>query len=399
MTIATGSNAYAAIGEMNPSAPKTAPTAPSLHKIREVSADPRTEYTTVQSASLLKNRTTAPYFNDGKSIMVDLGYELHNYATGSTDPIFKSVLFSGDQSDIDTTNGVSVDIEGAVITASGSTINLSGATVTPDNITDYQKVKITGTANNDGIYTLVNSTGDTYTATPAFSADETVSSGATMKGKMIRNSNTYLPLIIEEGHSDISEYEYFLGLVCDTFNIEIGENGIINSTSTLIGLEDSTVSSTPYPDATYTTTSDDNNSFRSSEGMKVYIDDVDQFGICRFKSGSISLTNSISTLEGAGKFGPCATTSGALAVSTNFVLYFTDSTYKDKYRDETKFSVAFDWEDNEGTVMSITLPQLKVTSSSSPIATIEEMEETISCDAETASSTSNCKIQIDIFPA
>jgi hypothetical protein len=394
---AEGSSTYVAFGEMSPLAPGVAPTAPNLHKMNIIDFIATGSPDFVQSTTMRSDRKTSNFRIDDKTIMCSVNYNMHNYASGADEPLLKSVLFSGDWSDIHST-GASVDVEGAVITASGSTINFTAATTVPDNITDYQKIRIVGSANNDGVYSLVNTTGDTYTASPTFTADETLGVGVLVQGRMIRDDATYLPLMAEKGLTGSDEYYSFLGLVCNTLNMTLPENGIITSSAELVGLTDIEVTSTSYPDATYTNTDAANTEFSASVDTILYLDDVLQTNICHFRTMSIALANGIETLTGLGKFGACKTTSGQFGATIGLTLWYKDSDIVDKMVAGTKISVAVVLDDDSGAAMSITFPQLKIISETAPVSTVGDLEQTISCDAETSTASGN-KMQIDQFPA
>ena len=396
---ANGSHSQIGIAEMDPDYADVAPTAPQVKKVLCSTFDIKEEPTTVQSASIRSDRRSPGYIQTGKNVSGSLSFECRNYFGGANEPLLRSALFSGAQSDIDTTNGASVDIEGAVITASGSTINFAAATVNPDNITNYQKIKLVNTTSNDGIYTAVLLSGSTYTLTPAVTADETCPAGSLAKGRMIRDDSTNCPLFVEKGYTDLANplYKYFIGLECNTYGITIPTEGIVTCSAALIGLDGGNYDTTSYPDATYTETSETTTPvIAASKNISFYINDSAKE--CLIIDQKIDINNKLTGLKSAGKYGTCKLSSGNLEVSMDMNIYFIDSTYKDRLFNETTFSAYTVLEDKLGATTVFTFPQLKMKSDDTPTSSAEAITEAIKTDAE-YSSTYGCKIQIDQFSA
>lgn len=396
---AKGNRSYLGISEMNPDYEDVAPTAPVIHKLGTSTFNIDKVPTTVQDDTLRSDRRSSEYIQTGYDIPGSISFKERNYFSGADEPLLRSALFSGSQSDIDTTNGPSVDIEGAVITASGSTINFTGSTVNPDNITDYQKIRLVNTTNNDGIYTAVLSSGSTYTLTPAVTADETLGAGCLAQGRMIRDDSTAVPLFFEKGQTDTEEsiYNYYYGVYCNTFAKNIPERDTITNTAELIGIESGDYDSTSYTDATYTEFSSLTEPVMASpKNVEFYINDSKTQ--CKVVSQDINVNNNLTPDLSADKYGICSVSVGNMEISLTMVLFYLSSVYKNMLYNETTFSTHTVLTDKLNAATCWSFPQVKLISDDTPTDSPDTISETVNADVE-YDGDYGCKLQIDQFPA
>lgn len=403
MTIqnANGSNAYIAFCEQDQSVADTAPTNPLLYKLAATDFNVNPEFDSVQSNVIRNDRKTSGYKIVGKNITGDMGIEERTAVNDDDHLLLRSALFSGDQSYLDTTaSSDTLSLENAVITVADDKIDLSGCTVVPDNIQDYQKIKITGSANdNDGIYTITNVSGDEYLLSPSVAANETCGGGVEIKGKFISDSNVKVPFFIEKAFTDSGtpSYEHFIGNYVNTYMIDIPTSGIVTSKINTISINSTAPISTPYASATYQEFDEvARSNMAAPKNCTIYIND--SVNNCQVIKTSISIDNKLVGLKSASTFGNCNISDGAIEIESAMTLYFTDNTFKNYLINEGTFSYDILLTDIAGNEIMFSMPQMKVKTESTPVSNFEALNQELTVDAEYNSDIGS-KMQVTIFSA
>lgn len=395
-TSATGSESYIAIVKQDPSSPRVIPTNPTMQKVNFTEDSFNTNYKTKTSEHIRDDRMISDVNRTGVEINGGYKFEFQFGNSGETDQFLLASLWCEEWSSIDSVSSVA-DIEGGIAVASGSTIDLSTATKTPDSITDGQVVRISGSAENDGFYTLKETvTPNVYTTLPALTADETFGNGVTIDGEMARNGKFYQPFFVERGHTDVSEFFHFIGMAINKFSLELKDQTDVMGDFELVGLTS---------DITQTAVGAVYNDLPSTNVFSTAVD-IPQIAIdgvvtesCVVKEMDFTIDNKVTQKTGLGVFGACETKPHSIMLSGSLSAYFESSVMFNRLKNGTPFSVSFVLLDPQGNGYSIKLPKVKLDSDKINVTGKDDDVMDDAAYTSVADPDTKCIIQIDRFKA
>lgn len=203
-------------------------------------------------------------------------------------------------------------------------------------------------------FTYENSLADEMLAAALFGE---WSAGGTLTD-ILKNGKVYQPFFIERGHTDVDEYFKFIGMSCNTFNLDLSDQSDVTGDYGFIGLA-AQVDQAIEAGATYTPVTQNRVYSTVTSIPEISIDGTPQDS-CIVKSMTLALNNNITPKTGLGVLGACETNEKRLSITGAITMYFEDSVMYQRFLEGTPFSISFTLQDADGLTYIFTLPRVKL---------------------------------------
>ena len=158
---------------------------------------------------------------------------------------------------------------------------------------------------------------------------------------------------IEEGHTDIGQYQVLTGAVVNSLSLSVRVNSIVTGSFALIGknaseYSDTSIDSTPDPASTKTPFDSYTGSLKEGVNTIAVVTGID-----------LTLNNNIEQLFALYNDAPYDIAPGRAQVSGNVSLYFESASLINKYINDTATSLEFTLQDGAGNSYTFLIPRVK----------------------------------------
>jgi len=158
---------------------------------------------------------------------------------------------------------------------------------------------------------------------------------------------------IEEGHTDIGQYQVLTGAVVNSLSLSVRVNSIVTGSFALIGknasaFSETSIDSTPDPASTKTPFDSYTGSLKEGVNTIAVVTGID-----------LTLNNNIEQLFALYNDAPYDIAPGRAQVSGNVSLYFEDASLINKYIKDTATSLEFTLQDGAGNSYTFLIPRVK----------------------------------------
>ena len=246
------------------------------------------------------------------------------------------------------------------VDATAKTFTVAAADFVTSGVAVGDKIVTTGfaAAGNNGTFTvsavaatiitcatatgLVNVTGDTDVA-------------ITTTRYYLKQGTTAKYLSIEEGFTDIAQYQVMAGSLCNTMSLNVAPNAMVTGSFSFLGLSTTAFSGTSIdatPDAAPTTQPFDSFTGSITEGGAA---------IATVTGLTLNLQNGLEHYFALFDVDPYKIGTGRANLTGSVSLYFEDATMINKFLNETASALIFSLTDLAGNVLTCTIPAIKYT--------------------------------------
>lgn len=235
--------------------------------------------------------------------------------------------------------------------------------------------KFATAANNDWVRVLsVTSTTLVLDRVPSGWATDSGSGKTIMLfyGDYIRNGTTQLSSVIEERFLDITQFQYFQGMLVDSFTQKLDPASIMTGSFNLKGSaatapagsrDTAILTGTPVDVAAPTT-----DVFNTASNVARIAENGTPIGTPNYVLGlEITVNNNVRQLPGVSILGAVAANAGRCTVTGNIKTYFGDATLLAKVLANTQTSIDFVVKDTSGNGYLVDLPKVKFSSGTTPV--------------------------------
>lgn len=313
---------------------------------------------TGESLSLDKSTTISDEIDDGEQIADLISTSIKTsgdidgeVSYGAYDAFMESSLRNTWGSDINSSvTGVSVNATGKMIYPSGNlpsfqvgqAIRLAGFTTSENNRT----VVITAIANSTRIVTV---------APPL--VQETATAGAVVaKGAVLTNGSEIKSFSIEKEFGDVNKFFLFTGMVADTMSISVEADSKITTKFGFMGKDSESAATTSNPGTL--TPAPSNDVMNGSTANMLAIEGSTT--LAYIKSISVETNNGLRSKPVISQKSSKGVSKSRMNVTGSLMLYFTDFSIYQKFRDNSATSLTFSILDSSGEYV-VYLPSVKFT--------------------------------------
>lgn len=315
--------------------------------------------------------------------------------SGEDDLLLRAGMYAGNWHKIHSANK-KLDLSGATYDQTTGTLDLSGMAVTPDQIKNKQKVKITGTTSTDGIFTLTGADdGSSFVLSPKPALAESITEG-TICGEMVRNGQTETPVIFQAHQSDIDLRDYYIGCKPNSVDYSFEVESEIKYTYNIQGMGGELKSNdSQYPGETLESPTQYKVFTTATDTGTISINGVGQVAGCLVQSVSWSMTRELTERKGVFVLGACGLDPGKAGLSGTISIGFEDSQFYEWLRNSTPFSLDLAIPGDESISYAFCIPRALLTDNDAPRKTgsiIQTANFTGSYDDDY-----KCRFQVDRF--
>jgi len=334
----------------------TTPATPELTKIRFTGEDLRNNKETVQSQEIRDDRQipdltkvhTQP--EGGYSFELDYANFDQEWRGALGAATWNNVATSADDLAIDTTAQTITDSDSGGIFADV----VAGALIQIENAED---------SGNNGLKRVVSvdAAGDVITLEAGSLTDDNTDDVAmTIKQQAIVNGALKPSMTIEKKILNLNGADFFqtfLGMVVDTFSLNIESRQIITGDVQFIGMTRATDADTIDDSGDYTEPTAASIMNGTSNIGSITVDGATATE--RFKSLTIEISNNLRGKDAMGVEGNFDIGTGTFTVTGTLMAYFLDNDFLDKIDANTSFALEFAITDADGNAYHIFLPNCK----------------------------------------
>jgi len=259
----------------------------------------------------------------------------------------------------------SVNWNPAVVVGPAATISFTTPATIADSGSGFgsivagQWIRVEGSAANDGIYKVTTASAGTLII--SHGAVATAGAGASItitQGEYVENGTTARSLCIEKAYLDLSnEFAVFLGAMIDTFSLDVGENSIITGNFGFLGKNETSGAAT-IDSAAGNTAAPTKSVMNAIDNVTAIYEGGTSMSI---KSFSVNLKNNLRERFAIGVLGAESIGTGTVDVEGSITAVYTSKTIMDKYLDFTSSSLSLKFEDADGNLYVLEVPQIKYT--------------------------------------
>ena len=304
----------------------TLPATPELTEIRTTGLTISPSVESARSNEIRSDRQTSSLAQVAASNAGDMNIEL---SPDAHDVFLEAVLMSPDWTDEGLTGSADIDF-----TVTVNTIDQSGADFS--GYLPEQKIRITGTTSNNGIYTVKSvSTGPADTITVREDLVTEAGTSAVMESEMITNGVTERSFSIEEAQNDVGKFTITNGMRFSKLNLNAASGEILAGAFTLMGTTSTTSSATVDNDSTYTP-APTKDVFNATSNMKLLeVREVNSDGSVgaaidmTIKSMDFTIDNQMEEQTAVANLYPVGVAARSLMAEINMEVYFQDHTIFD----------------------------------------------------------------------
>lgn len=286
-----------------------------------------------------------------KAPSLDIPFE---FSYGSFDDFLESALF-GAWAAAYALTGLTVDVD-----ATGKTFTRSAGSWVTDGVKVGDKITFGGfaAAGNNGTF-VVSAVTDLVvtcaTATGLVDVTDDTDVTATTDRHILKQGVTKKFFSIEEGFTDIAQYQVMAGAIVNAFGLEIRPNAIVSGSFGLLGLAAGALAGTSIdasPDAAPTTSPFDSYTGTLKEGG---------VAIAIVTGLSINVANGLEHFFALFDDDPYKIGTGRANITGRLSAYFEDATLANKFLAETESSIELELEDPDGNKYTVLIPRIKYT--------------------------------------
>jgi len=323
---ATGENAQLSYCEQNAATPKVVPENPVFTVIPfdlEAGDTLKSTLKTTESTVPKPDGGVGDPSVTGLDVAGGVPIPLSPLFSGEDDTLLRSGIYAGAWSQIHSA-AKKLDLSGATYDEVSGNLDLSGMATTPDNIKNKQKVKISGTATTDGIYTLTGTDGgSSFVLSPKPAAAEAIAAG-TICGEMIRNGQTETPVVFQAHQDDIDLRDYYIGCKPNSVDYSFEIESEIKYTYNIQGMGgELKPNDEQYPGETLVTPTQYKVFTTADDTGTISINGVGQVAGCLVQSVSWSMTRELTERKGVFVLGACGLDPGKAGLSGTISVGFT----------------------------------------------------------------------------
>lgn len=221
-----------------------------------------------------------------------------------------------------------------------------------------QWVKVSGFVNaaNNGLRKVTAAAAGEITVSGAALVDEAAGQSVTVvQGAQIVNGTTLVTYNLERSYTDLSqELALYLGQAVNGFSMDVPEEGPVTCVLDFIGAQEQSLDSSG---GTGYTAAVEGEIFTGGD-LTSLLENQASMGILGV---NFRLNNNLRTRKEAGPSGVISIGSGTIELTGALRAYYSDSTFYDKYLNETATSIAVALTDPDGNIYLVDMPQVKIT--------------------------------------
>jgi hypothetical protein len=368
------------------------PTTPALIDTRYTGEGINSDLENITSEEIRSDRQTTDLVQVSQSSNGNLDIEL-SYA--AYDDFIESALHNEWTSTLVTSTATADE---GIVFATAGTITIGSALAHTFVVDQWIRVAGATNANNNLFYRITGITGNALTVSPVPGTNETNTTGATLRGKVIRNSVDQTSFTIEKVLNDatVPTYHIFRGMIVDGMSLNFETGAILGGSFSFLG-KGSEMTETQISGATVVAAAANQvmNSVSNIDNVLVN-DSPTSFFI---QSLTMDLANNLREQRAIGSIDAVGIASGRLEITGNISVYFETKAEYDRYVAADYFKLSYRVQDGDGNAYIFTFPRIKyesMTLNSSGLDTDVVLEGTW---RGIRAPSSNCMLQIDAFTA
>ncbi len=346
----------------------------------------------IASDEIRNDRQITDTIQTGSEPGGDVSFEL---SYGTYDDFFRAALYSGGWS---TAIAVSrSDIDAA---AGDNSFNTAAGDFTTDNVTVGAWIEVRGFSTNptnNGYFRVVSVTAAKLVVEggPAL-ITEAAGDAITMKGEYIRNGTTRVSFSGEKDFTDITQYEWYEGLIPGNLDLAIESDSIVTGSFTFLGLTTG-LQQTTTGTGTVTAASTTDVMNAVSNVLKV-VSNGSILSDC-VQTANFSLNDNLRGIKCVGVLGNNDVGVGRCDITGTLTVYFANNTLYDRFTQVQTSSLSFVIEDEAGNAYIITFPRIKYTALSA-VASGPDSDVVLDMEFQALrDNATDATIQIDRFAA
>ena len=305
-----------------------------------------------ESAEIRDDRQVADVKRTNIAGVGDINFE---FSYDSFNAFLKAALLSAGWSDEATDTQITFSCA-----VSDNSYNDSGSGFLTAGFAADQWIEVRGftTPGNNGYAKIVSVVAGKMIVEGITLADEVAGDTVTITmGKQILNGVTQHSYSIEKEFTDLTNvFALLVGMEINAFNLDTNAENLITGSFGFMGKSESSESATKSLGTAKIAPT--NSIFSAVDDVEAVLENMSNVDVTQV---TLALTNNLRNRPEVGELGPNSIGTGKVAVTGTLQMYFEDSTIMDKYLNFTTSQLAIVFEDTDGNVYIIDLPEVKYT--------------------------------------